>query len=190
MSHLYDGDPTNFPTSLTLPDDGDQRDAASVNVPFEGLADRTAFLYSNKGFDQSANSGGDDPDAWADWDTTASATYSELGGGTFRIDGDTFAAGNHLKIMVTLTAYMSPGTPAHAGILRITAGPTGGSYTPILGSRARLPNEDERHLTLQGIYTVTADGPHDVFVEWKVENTTGAPTIHAIGEALLTVVLI
>jgi hypothetical protein len=44
MSHTYDGNDTNFPASLTLPDDGDPRDAASVNTPIEGLADRTATL--------------------------------------------------------------------------------------------------------------------------------------------------
>src|SRR6185295_8620622 len=44
MSHLEPGDPTNYPTNVTLPDDGDARSASSVNVPFEGLLDRTAFL--------------------------------------------------------------------------------------------------------------------------------------------------
>lgn len=43
MSHLYAGNETN-PTSITLPDDGDVPDAASVNVGFEGLADRTKWL--------------------------------------------------------------------------------------------------------------------------------------------------
>ena len=44
MSTTYDGDDTNFPTSITLPSDGDAADAASVNAALEGLADRTAFL--------------------------------------------------------------------------------------------------------------------------------------------------
>jgi hypothetical protein len=44
MSSTYAGDPTNYPTDITIPDDGDARDAASVNAAFEGLADRTAWL--------------------------------------------------------------------------------------------------------------------------------------------------
>lgn len=35
-----------FPDELELPDDGTVKDAMSVNVPFEGLADRTVY---NKG---------------------------------------------------------------------------------------------------------------------------------------------
>src|SRR5262245_33734644 len=44
MSTTYAGDPTNYPTSITVPSDGDDPDAASVNAALEGLADRTAAL--------------------------------------------------------------------------------------------------------------------------------------------------
>lgn len=43
MSHTYGGLDL-FPALLTMPDDGDAADAASVNVSLEGLADRTVFL--------------------------------------------------------------------------------------------------------------------------------------------------
>jgi hypothetical protein len=39
----YAGNDT-FPASLELPDDGDDRDAAGVDVPLEALADRTVYL--------------------------------------------------------------------------------------------------------------------------------------------------
>jgi hypothetical protein len=44
MSTTYDGDPANWPDSITIPSDGDARTASSVNAAFEGLADRTAAL--------------------------------------------------------------------------------------------------------------------------------------------------
>lgn len=44
MSSTYAGNPATFPATVTIPDDGDARNAASVNVPLEGLADRTANL--------------------------------------------------------------------------------------------------------------------------------------------------
>jgi hypothetical protein len=44
MSSTYAGDPNNYPTSITIPSDGDAIDASSVNTAFEGLADRTAAL--------------------------------------------------------------------------------------------------------------------------------------------------
>lgn len=47
MSHTEAGDATNYPTDITLPDDGDTLDVASMNVGFEGLADRTAWLRAN-----------------------------------------------------------------------------------------------------------------------------------------------
>jgi hypothetical protein len=40
----YDGDPTTYPALITLPDDGDDYDVASVNAPLGGLADRAAAL--------------------------------------------------------------------------------------------------------------------------------------------------
>lgn len=45
----YDGDSSNYPTSITLPDDGNPRAALSVNTALEGLADRTARLNLIKG---------------------------------------------------------------------------------------------------------------------------------------------
>lgn len=44
MSTTYAGDDTNFPVSITLADDGEDKPVATVNVGLEGLADRTAYL--------------------------------------------------------------------------------------------------------------------------------------------------
>jgi hypothetical protein len=44
MSSQYAGDPDAFPSDFTIPDDGDAQDASSVNVAFEALGDRTAYL--------------------------------------------------------------------------------------------------------------------------------------------------
>ena len=38
-----------FPSQVTIPDDGDPITAASVNVPLEGLANRTRYLYNLSG---------------------------------------------------------------------------------------------------------------------------------------------
>lgn len=45
MSSQYAGDDL-FPTDYAIPDDSDPRDAASVNVAFEALGDRTKYLYN------------------------------------------------------------------------------------------------------------------------------------------------
>jgi hypothetical protein len=54
MSTLYGG-ANSFPVNITIPSDGDTKDAASVNVSLEGLADRTKYL---KGFIDGTSSGG------------------------------------------------------------------------------------------------------------------------------------
>ncbi len=44
MSSTYTGNDASFPTSITIADDLEDEDAASVGVGLEGLADQTAFL--------------------------------------------------------------------------------------------------------------------------------------------------
>lgn len=43
---LYAGDPLLFPANYDIPDDGDDEDAASVDVGLEALGDRTAYLLA------------------------------------------------------------------------------------------------------------------------------------------------
>lgn len=43
MSHTYTPDDTNNPADITLPDDGDDASAESVNSPLEDLADKVAY---------------------------------------------------------------------------------------------------------------------------------------------------
>lgn len=44
MGEQYAGDDTVFPEDFTIPDDGDDEDASSVDVALEALGDRTAYL--------------------------------------------------------------------------------------------------------------------------------------------------
>lgn len=47
MGHQYLGNPAAFPASYQIPDDGDAKNAASMNVGLEALGDRTAWLKAN-----------------------------------------------------------------------------------------------------------------------------------------------
>jgi hypothetical protein len=53
MSSTYAGAST-FPANITIPDDGDPLNASSVNVPLEGLADRTVKLKDDATADAAA----------------------------------------------------------------------------------------------------------------------------------------
>lgn len=46
MATPYSGDDENYAGSATLPDDGDNADAASVNVPLEACIDGLAYIYT------------------------------------------------------------------------------------------------------------------------------------------------
>lgn len=46
MSSPYAGNPALFPATYLIPSDGDPRNAVSVNVAFEALGDRTAYLQA------------------------------------------------------------------------------------------------------------------------------------------------
>ena len=55
MSHAYPDDYV-FDSAITIPDDGDEIDAASVNVALEALADRTKYLGRKVIVDESSTS--------------------------------------------------------------------------------------------------------------------------------------
>jgi hypothetical protein len=48
LSSQYAGNPASFPVDFTIPDDGEPRTAASVDIAFEALGDRTAYLNAAK----------------------------------------------------------------------------------------------------------------------------------------------
>ncbi len=48
MSTTYDGDHTNHPTSITIPEDGDTMDAASVNAAFEANEDNIDYIIDGE----------------------------------------------------------------------------------------------------------------------------------------------
>ncbi len=63
MSSVYVGDETNNPTSITIPDDGDDLDVASVNAAFEGLMDKAAYVLEGAATftgSKTFNGGGED----------------------------------------------------------------------------------------------------------------------------------
>ncbi len=48
MSSVYTGNSDNNPTGITLPSDGDKANAASVNVPLEGLMDKVCHVLAGE----------------------------------------------------------------------------------------------------------------------------------------------
>lgn len=191
MSHTYTPDPTNLPTGYAMPDDGpDLRSAATVNTPMEGLADGVAYLAAHVvGFDQVLHvEASDDGSTWTSWDSRTNTAYGELGAGVFRIDGDAFTSIDRLRVDVTLQCYITGGIGA---MVRLAAGPAGGPYTALPGSRVHVTSTDStdpNRLKLQGMYAVPSDGPYDVIVQWR--ELEPGETVHVIGDASMQVLVL
>ena len=93
MSHLYNG-ADSYPASITLPDDLDAADAASVNVALEGLADRTRYLKGIHVLSEVAHrtiTVGDVTTVYPSWTALFPSSF-------YKIDGETF---------VTITGQLS-----------------------------------------------------------------------------------
>jgi hypothetical protein len=160
MSSTYAGTAA-FASYITLPSDGDERNASSVNVPLETLADRTKFLYDRaiiaiSSTDSAATSGF----------TTTSTSLVDVTGFTLPF---TCLAGD--KILVNLSADLK----ASAGLAQFeihlleTAAV---KRSDAVNSENTSTYGETRSLSY--VYTVTA--PCTVTVKGKLKSDSGAHT--------------
>ncbi len=71
MTTDFAGDPSTFPALITTPSDGEDRDANSVQVPLEQLADRTANMVRANGISAAKNWSGSEV-----FEVTSGTTHS------------------------------------------------------------------------------------------------------------------
>lgn len=117
MGHQYAG-ASSFPVDFTIPDDGDDIDAGSVDVAFEALADRTIFLKNHPLLSTASFT------ASGTWfcppNVTSVLVYGVGGGGG---GGGSSSA----------TIGGGGGGGAHASVVRVTTVP-GTTYTVTIGA--------------------------------------------------------
>jgi hypothetical protein len=167
MSSTYAGDPTNYPTSITIPDDGDARTAASVNAAFEGLADRTAWLADAAGgvFYKCSPDGSGTPlatysDTHETWEAATVSTTPQFATDAALILAVTDCeVGDVLLIDATVAAMIDwpAGDPSRQVFVFLGVTDTGGNkYVP--GGVAHIMRDGDDYTTVAVTYPVALSG--------------------------------
>lgn len=160
MSTTYAGDETNFPTDVTLPSDGDPKDASSINVPLEGLADRTAWLKDHipqVGFHSETGLAF----------LTTSATYVDVTGLFVTLSdckiGD--------KLVMSLEAQVAIGTAGFEGSMALVVN-DGSDHVLIEAPSSQLVASGSACPTvIQYVFTVSIAVNHTVKAQAKCDGT-------------------
>lgn len=179
MSTPYAGNPAAFPTDYLIPDDGESKNATSVNVALEALGDRTAYLKARAintiaGVPQSTG-------PVAATFSTASATDVDITGMTLTIAdceiGDILVIQAHLQVWITNNAG-----GAAAYTTKVINGATTDSAAIGTNTQATLPPS----ISHSWQFTVAHAGA--VTVKGTLRTTNVADTAHLGGDGYLTVI--
>ena len=136
MSTPYAGNPANFPATIPILSDGDTPAAATWAVPYEGLADRTAWLEARRTVFIDRVAYDVESGTWAVFDGTNFAGF--VGG---HIDVPDAKAGDIVLVDFAFTSLL--GTAATIGHVRLAAVDAWtGVETPgqITGARCQFEN--------------------------------------------------
>ena len=177
MSHTYAGADA-YPGSVTLPDDLDPADAASVNVALEGLADRTTWLAQRigamylVGIYENGSSTGATVHSWHGTSYTDGAPAGQL--------SIACVAGDVLVVSSSWDVSIDPGGATTLGSLRIAIDDgTAGAYVEVPHS---VRNTQEipiatappvvACLAMGGKYTIVHTDTHVVSVQGALSDAT------------------
>lgn len=200
MSTTYGGANT-YPANITLPSDGDVKNAASVNVPLEGLADRTAYLYARSGayrvvsVSEYAHTSLNDVPALSDTiESFTTGSYVAASNALVSIAGALVY--DVLLVDVALTALV---TDAALGAVRAEISENGGSFVAMPGMRKYIQGPPigssvgvawVSPVQLSGKIVIGVAGTSIVKLYGRYDTPTGGgtPTLKLILDASLRVV--
>jgi hypothetical protein len=183
MPTTYSG-ADSFPASVTIPSDGDLRNASSVNPAFEGLADRTHFLKvrlpeHHVNYHVETN---DDPTTWTAWDSVTTATWVDFA--SILTYDNPFTTEDLVLVRLYITCY----TTAAVGEIRLVKGlDPAGPFTELVpgGTRASVTTNstDGQLVVIEGEFNPSSNATWIV----KVQAITNSSTMKAIGPARLVI---
>lgn len=166
MSTTYAGNRLNYPTSLTLPSGGDERNVSSVNTPLEGLADRTAWLAARaiRSVQRTVYQTAD-----GTWKRFTGTSYESFSGSAVTVtdveEGDILIVDFHATVRANNDSdgYLALGVVDDYG--------GANDETMTSGAVARVKGADSglyQHVHLTGMHTATAAGTCRVTIYGKV----------------------
>ena len=182
-SSTYAGDGGSYPSTITLPSDGDLRNAASVNAGFQALANRDAYLVRTRV--NGVDGGTYYPGAAIG---VGGAGLAIVDGGTLAINGGaTVTSGSSARYFGTY--YLSDaGVVVNGGSVAFSSNPTATGYLNV-GSGAvisanggsTLLVQDAGALTLLGGSVVTSVASTDWAGEYAF-NATGGVQLNGVAQ--------
>ncbi len=167
MSTDYAGDPTLFPTTVPVLDDGDPPDAATWGVALEGLADRTAYLQA-QAFTKHRIDSYDTQNGTAETFTLAAWTTSS----TFYIDVLNVEVDDHILIDVCGTYEITGSVGTFGGLRLVGIDDYGGAATlyPLYGARIREERSTTRkHFSLSAYHLCITAGTTRMALQGMVD---------------------
>jgi hypothetical protein len=184
MPSPFAGSSATYPTTYLIPSDGDDIDAASVNVAFEALGDRTEWLRARQNdyfqYTNSTNSGGDPS-------TVETFTYAVIAGAwtksaVVKVDVPSCVAFDQLQCRLHALFIISA-TSAYASLLSYRMYATDDvSGTPsdsvVLGSHSAIGADDGTNgadkywpVSPHGRHTVSFNGTTRIGLEIRIRNS-------------------
>jgi len=174
---LYQG-LNSFPLALDLTEDGADRDASSVDVALEGLADRTVWLSKQHAFASKVNAYQTHPPGAYDTYTSTSYTDGSHADGMMVVQGLT--AGDVVHIEVA-TQVLYDGAAATWADIRVLVTEQFGTTPTVHVTPGRIwvrgTGSDVREcVSLMTVWTVTAPGDMQVSMQGRVSSVGGTLT--------------
>ncbi len=160
MSTVYAGSET-FPTSATIPDDGDDLTAASADVPFEALLDRTEWLKTH-GILAAYQSAGAEGGILFTWTSTAT------------VEGPGVVTVPNCRVgdVVLVTAYCQVGATNEDAYITLFGRQGSGSTSRSNGTLALVNSGKNLTITFTMLWTV-ADAGDQNFAIYGAMNAAG-----------------
>lgn len=190
MSSVYTGSDTFHGAGITIPSDGDARNAASVNVPFEALEDDVTYLNNRIGtyrlfaLTRTTNDEtiGSESNATFGTGVTGVASYTNM----FGLASVSVAVGDILDMTTTFNVLLHPnaGSPMFA---RVFVNQNGGGYAGVAGAAVSLsvlaenPGSDPiKSFCIQSYFAITTAGP--MLAALFARAPTAGQSIQLVGE--------
>lgn len=190
MPTQYAGNPNNYPASAGLPADSDPRSAASVNVPFEAVLDRTAFLKKRGVVQEIRFRDSVENTALYDFDTNVYTSGKDPAArGTGPEDPKAMVVGVEVGDLMIVHVHGSfVTTAADFGHFRLRAIHNyEGTPVPVVVASVRVGENSVAAagaFSLTAIFAATAAGDTHILLEGKKDNGTGV--LHIVDEVAIT----
>ncbi|WP_437935311.1 hypothetical protein [Sorangium sp. So ce341] len=160
-----------FPGSFETLNDGTVRDAASVNVGLEALADRTTYLFNRRVEAVHLASWGSEEVSVGLPPTTTYADWLDAGSRVFRVDVPNVEPLDVLLLDCSFTLeFLASGTTDQARVRLVAVAPNGSTVVPTGAHVASELRNSRAPVVISGFLVASQAGTYRVKLQGKTRN--------------------